>query len=92
MGQGDYEGALGLAQQALAILEGTGETYEGYANYNVGNSLARLDRCDEAVPYLERRVRLLGPHPDVTEALRLCGVQGAGRGRGGGGRGEDGED
>ena len=49
MRPGDYAGALPLAQQALARLQGTGETYEGYANYNVGKSLAELGRCSEAL-------------------------------------------
>ena len=51
MNSGDYERALALAQSALEVLEGTGDTYEGYANFNVGNSLAHLDRCEEAIPY-----------------------------------------
>jgi eukaryotic-like serine/threonine-protein kinase len=72
--QGNYAAALPLAQQALARLQGTGETYEGYANYNVGKSLAELGRCSEALPYLERREQLLGPHPDVTAAKRRCGA------------------
>jgi predicted Ser/Thr protein kinase/tetratricopeptide (TPR) repeat protein len=75
MRAGRYAEALPLAQQALRTLQGSGETYEGYANYNVGRSLAELDRCDEAVPYLRRREQLLGPHPDVTSALRKCGVR-----------------
>ena len=69
---GDYAGALPLARRALARLEGTGDAYEGYANYNVGKSLAELGRCDEALPYLDARERLLGPHPAVTEARRKC--------------------
>jgi tRNA A-37 threonylcarbamoyl transferase component Bud32 len=75
MREGRYAEALPLAQQALSMLQGSGETYEGYANYNVGRSLAELDRCDEAIPYLRRREQLLGPHRDVTSALRKCGVR-----------------
>ena len=73
MRQGNYAAALPLAQQALARLQGTGHTYEGYANYDVGKSLAELGRCGEALPYLERREQLLGSHPDVTAAKRQCG-------------------
>jgi tetratricopeptide (TPR) repeat protein len=72
---GRYAEALPLAQQALRQLSGSGETYEGYANYNVGRSLVGLGRCDEAIPYLRRREQLLGRHPDVTSALRECGVR-----------------
>ena len=75
MREGRYAEALPLAQAALSQLEGSGETYEGYANYNVGRSLAELGRCEEAIPYLERREELLGPHKDVRRALRKCGVR-----------------
>jgi hypothetical protein len=73
MKQGRYDEALPIAQRALQQLQGTGETYEGYANYNVGRSLVELERCEEALPYLDRREALLGPHPDVTAARRKCG-------------------
>ncbi|MDQ3857263.1 MAG: serine/threonine protein kinase [Actinomycetota bacterium] len=74
MRQGNYAAALPLAQQALARLQGTGHAYEGYANYDVGKSLAELGRCGEALPYLERREKLLGPHPAVTAAKHACGA------------------
>ena len=69
---GDWERALQLAQQALAGLRNRDRTYEAYANYNIGRSLAELGRCDEALPYLERREQMLGPHPDVTAAKESC--------------------
>jgi tRNA A-37 threonylcarbamoyl transferase component Bud32 len=75
MRAGRYAEALPIARRALQQLQGTGETYEGYANYNVGRSLVELDRCDEARPYLDRREQLLGPHPEVTAARRKCGVR-----------------
>ena len=75
MKQGRYGEALPIAQRALQQLAGTGQTYEGYANYNVGRSLVELDRCDEALPYLDRREQLLGSHPDVTAARRKCAVR-----------------
>jgi tetratricopeptide (TPR) repeat protein len=71
---GDWERALQLAQQALPALRGSDRTYEAYANYNIGRSLAELGRCDEALPYLERREQMLGTHPDVTAAKQHCGV------------------
>ena len=76
MNSGDYEGALTLAQQALAILQGTGELYEGYANFNVGNSLAHLGRCDEAIPYLQRRLEWRSGRSEVNAALKLCAASG----------------
>jgi eukaryotic-like serine/threonine-protein kinase len=75
MAEGRFDEALPVAQRALRLLQGSGETYEGYANYNVGRSLVELDRCEEALPYLDRREELLGPHPDVTAARRKCGVR-----------------
>jgi tRNA A-37 threonylcarbamoyl transferase component Bud32 len=74
LGRGDWERALALAQQALAALRNRDRTYEAYANYNIGKSLAELGRCDEALPYLERREQTLGPHPDVTAAKQSCGA------------------
>ena len=74
MGRGNWTRALALSQQALAALRGRDRTYEGYANFNIGNSLAHLGRCDEALPHLDRREQLLGPHPAVTAARRLCGA------------------
>jgi tetratricopeptide (TPR) repeat protein len=72
LGRGNWERALALSQQALERLRGNDRTYEGYANYNIGKALVELGRCDEALPYLQRREQLLGPHPDVTAAKRQC--------------------
>jgi eukaryotic-like serine/threonine-protein kinase len=72
LGRGNWEHALALSQQALQRLRGNDRTYEAYANYNIGKALAELGRCDEALPYLERREQLLGAHPDVTAAKRKC--------------------
>jgi serine/threonine-protein kinase len=72
MSAGDWEQALSLAQEALPALRGRDTTYEGYANFNIGNSLAHLGRCDEAMPYLDRREQLLGSHPAVDRARELC--------------------
>jgi serine/threonine protein kinase len=70
--QGRWQEALVKAQQAHAILDGTGEDYEAYAAYDVGKALAELGRCDEALPYLDKREQMLGPDPRVTEARQLC--------------------
>jgi eukaryotic-like serine/threonine-protein kinase len=72
LGRGNWERALALSRQALERLRGNDRTYEAYANYNIGKALVELGRCDEALPYLERRERMLGPHPDVTAAKREC--------------------
>jgi eukaryotic-like serine/threonine-protein kinase len=66
MQQGNYAGALPLLQQAVQKLAGTGPTdlYEGYANYNLGYTLWKLGRCNEAVAYLKRAEKL---EPDRSE-------------------------
>lgn len=71
---GDWTTALSLSQQALSALRGRDRTYEAYANYNIGRSLAELGRCDEALPYLAAREQALGSHPDVTAAKQKCGA------------------
>ena len=72
MNRGDWPRALALAQQALPALRGRDRAYEGYANFNIGNSLAHMGRCNDALPYLDRREQLGGPHPAVDAARRLC--------------------
>jgi tetratricopeptide (TPR) repeat protein len=66
MQRGDYASALPLFQQAVQRLAGTGpaDPYEGYANYNLGYTLYKLGRCDEAVAYLKRAEKL---EPDRSE-------------------------
>jgi tetratricopeptide (TPR) repeat protein len=66
MQQGNYAGALPLLQQAVQKLLGAGpsDAYEGYANYNLGYTLYKLGRCDEAVAYLKRAEHL---EPDRSE-------------------------
>jgi eukaryotic-like serine/threonine-protein kinase len=77
MQQGDYEGALPLLERAVPALRGTysGDfPYEAYAEYNVGKTLAELDRCDEALPHLERSEELQGEREAITAAKRQCGA------------------
>ena len=76
MRQGDYEGALPLLEQAVPALQGTYSDefpYEAYAEYNLGKTLAELDRCDEALPHLERSEELQGRRGPITVAKRQCG-------------------
>jgi eukaryotic-like serine/threonine-protein kinase len=60
MRAGDYAGALPLLRQAVQALRGAGPTdpYEAYANYNLGYALLHLNRCGEAITYLQRAQRL----------------------------------
>ena len=69
---GDYAGALPLAQKALAELRGTGDIYEGYANFNVGDSLIHLGRCAEGLPYLDASERIQGHRGEIQRDRAQC--------------------
>jgi serine/threonine-protein kinase len=64
MRAGNYTAALPVAQQALRGLSGSGDIYEAYANYDLGNTLLNLGRCRAAVTYLQRAAQL---EPNRTE-------------------------
>jgi eukaryotic-like serine/threonine-protein kinase len=73
----DYHGALPLLQQAVRQLRGAGpaDPYEAYANYNLGYTLVHLQRCGEAIPYLQRAQRLEPQRPEPGRDLaraRAC--------------------
>jgi len=68
----NYSAALPLAQQALSELRGTGNIYEGYANYNVGTSLIHLGRCSEGLPYLDASERIQGHRSEFDRDRALC--------------------
>ncbi|HMI99388.1 MAG TPA: serine/threonine-protein kinase [Gaiellaceae bacterium] len=69
---GDYSGAERIAQEAVAALHGSGQTYEAYAEYDLGQALAQLGRCDEALPHLDRSQQLQGQRKEIDEARRGC--------------------
>jgi hypothetical protein len=71
MQAGDYAGAVPLLQQAVRALNGTGprDPYEAYANYNLGYSLLKLNRCGEAIPYLQKADRLEPWRHEPRDAL-----------------------
>jgi eukaryotic-like serine/threonine-protein kinase len=72
MRQGRYEEALPLAQQALQKLQGSGQLYEAYANYNVGRSLIELGRCEEGLPYIDASEQIQGSRREFREARAKC--------------------
>ena len=57
-----------LAVQALRSLNGTGQLYEAYAEYDLGAALAALGRCDEALPHLDRSEQLQGHRKEIDRA------------------------
>ena len=71
MQQGRYSEALPMLEQAVPALRGAGpsDLAEGYANYNLGYTLYKLDRCDEAKPYLDRAKKLEPYRTEVDAAL-----------------------
>jgi eukaryotic-like serine/threonine-protein kinase len=75
MQQGNYENALPLLERAVPALRGTYSDdfpYEAYAEYNLGKTLVELDRCDEALPHLDRSEELQGHRGPITAARRQC--------------------
>jgi serine/threonine-protein kinase len=72
LNDGRYEEALPVAQQALAALQGSGELYEAYANYNVGKALLGLGRCAEAIPYFDRSEQIQGERKEITRDRRAA--------------------
>ena len=81
---GRYSEALPIAQEALRNLEGSGNIYEAYANFNVGNALSHLGRCDEALDHIERSEEIQGHRSDFEAVRARCGGKGK-KGKGGGG-------
>jgi tetratricopeptide (TPR) repeat protein len=77
--EGDYTRAEQLARQAVAALQGSGETYEAYAEYNLGAALVGLGRCDEALEHLDRSESLQGKRKEIDRARKACKKKGGGR-------------
>ena len=73
------EGRAELARQAVAALQGTGETYEAYAEYDLGAALVGLGRCDEALPHLDRSESLQGERKEISRARKACRKKGRGQ-------------
>jgi tetratricopeptide (TPR) repeat protein len=73
MQRGDYAGAVPILQQAVASWpEDSTEIEYAYALYNLGKSLNRSGRADEAIPYLEKRLRWDDQRETVQAELDLA--------------------
>jgi tetratricopeptide (TPR) repeat protein len=72
MRRGAYDAALPLLEQAVQGLRGAGpsDPYEAFANYNLGYTLLRLGRCDEAIPFLETARHLEPQRHEPKDALK----------------------
>ena len=58
MQQGRYDEAIPVLQRAVASSQGSGGLTHAYALYNLGRSLRLAGRPREAIPILERRLRI----------------------------------
>jgi tetratricopeptide (TPR) repeat protein len=70
-----WDDALRTQRRALKTLEDTYSDdfrYEAYAAYNMGKALAELDRCEQAVRYLDRSEELQGHRNEIDEARAQC--------------------
>jgi hypothetical protein len=73
MRQGDYEGALPLAERAYKSLRGSSDIYEAYAAYNAGKSLIELGDCKQGLKYLDASEAIQGSRSEIREARAQCG-------------------
>lgn len=74
---GDWSSAWTTVKPALNALRGTYADdfrYEAYAYYDAGKALAELDRCEKALPYLDRSESLQGSRSEIDEAQAQCGA------------------
>src|ERR687892_2055754 len=85
MQSGDYAGAVPILQEAVASWPDDSQDINyAYALFNLGKSLNRAGRPDEAIPYLEKRLNWNDQRDTVQAELDLAKRR-AGRGGGGGG-------
>ena len=54
------------------LLQGSGQLYEAYAEYDLGAALAALGRCDEAVQHLDRSEEIQGERKEIARARKMC--------------------
>jgi tetratricopeptide (TPR) repeat protein len=73
--QEQWEAALATQRRALKALEGTYTDdfrYEAYAAYNMGQALAELGQCEQALLYLDRSDELQGHRKEIDKARKTC--------------------
>ena len=73
MGQGRYDEAIPLLEQAVASYpSGTSDLGYAYALFNLGRALRLAGRPAEAVPILERRLAIPNQRGTVKRELALA--------------------
>jgi tRNA A-37 threonylcarbamoyl transferase component Bud32 len=70
--QGRWADAEAVARRAVTSLEGSGELYEAYAEYDLGRALAEQDKCAEALKHLNRSEQLQGRRDPINDAKARC--------------------
>jgi len=70
--QGRWAEAEAVARRAVTALEGSGELYEAYAEYDLGRALAEQDKCAEALKHLNRSEQLQGRRDPIDDAKARC--------------------
>ncbi len=88
IGQGRYDEAIPILEQAVAASEGGGGLTYAYALFNLGNALRLAGRPEEAIPILEQRLEIPNQQDEVARELELAREQ---AGQGGDGGGEEGD-
>ena len=76
MNQGKYDDAVPVLQEAVkAFPSGTSDVNYAYALFNLGKSLRLAGRPDEAIPYLEQRLKIPNQTATVRRELELAKQQ-----------------
>ena len=76
MNQGKYDEAVPVLQEAVkAFPAGTSDVNYAYALFNLGKSLRLAGRPDEAIPYLEQRLKIPNQTGTVRRELELAKQQ-----------------
>jgi tetratricopeptide (TPR) repeat protein len=71
---GEYDRALPFARKAMRDAK-VGTLTRGYATFNVGYALLNLGQCREALPYLQRSLRIQPPENRVYIQDRISAAQ-----------------
>ena len=66
MGEGRYDEAIPLLEQAVRLRRSRTTTAYAYALFNLGSSLRQAGRSQDAIPVLERRLEI----PNQTETVQ----------------------
>jgi len=72
MNQGRYSEALPVLQQAVQKLDGTGDIYEAYADYNLAYTMIQLGDCAGALPLLDESEQIQGYRSEIKSARKTA--------------------